>query len=67
MDMKTDLPTEPNRSWIFFNLHHISNDISLPKTTRITLDGLLRGKITIMLKRLRNFQNSFIKDKSIII
>ena len=31
---------------------------SNPKTTRITLDGLLRGKITIMLK-IKKFSNPF--------
>ena len=35
-----------------------------PRTTKITLDGMLRGKITIMLKK-RNFQNPFNKDKSV--
>ena len=33
------------------------------RTTRITLDGILRGKITIMLK-IKN-QNPFNKDKSV--
>ena len=32
-----------------------------PRTTRITLDGLLRGKITIMLT-IKNFSNPFFKD-----
>ena len=34
------------------------------RTTGITLDSLLRGKITIMLK-IRNFENNFNNDKSL--
>ena len=44
----------------------VHNTYTESRNTRITLDGLLRGKITIMLK-IKKFSNPFLisKDKSV--
>ena len=51
--------TDANRrQQLFSGLGQIHKDLSCPRTTKITLDGLLRGKITIILKT-KKFQNPF--------
>ena len=59
MMLRKLLFNESNLTFSNSNMVHAES-----RTTRITLDGLLRGKLQSCLK-LRNFQNPFNKDKSV--